>query len=386
LYFRIKTENLINISRKQKEMKINFVDLKRQYDSIKKEIDNAIERIIDNTSFILGKEVTDFEKNFSDFCNTKYSVGVASGTDALFLSLKALGVGQGDEVITVANTFIATPLAISHCNAKPVLVDCNPNDYNIDISKIESAITSKTKAIMPVHLYGQPADMDPILELAEKHNLKVVEDSCQAHGAEYKKKRTGSLGNIGCFSFYPGKNLGAYGDGGAITTNNSEIYEKLKLLREYGQKKKYHHTLKGYNSRLDSIQAAVLNIKLKYLDKWNNQRIKNAKLYNELLEGDEDIIPPIESEDVKHIYHLYVIRYDARDKLAEHLQSKGISTLIHYPVPIHLQEAYSDLGYSKGSFPIAEEYSNIILSLPMFPELNEEEITYTANSIKEYLK
>lgn len=367
-------------------MKINFVDLKKQYHSIKKETDNAIQRVIDSTSFVLGKEVSDFEKNFADFCNTKYSIGVASGTDALFLALKALDIGPGEEVITVANTFIATPLAISHCGAKPVIVDCNPDDYNIDVSKIESAITNKTKAIIPVHLYGQPADMDPILELAEKHNIKVVEDACQAHGAEYKKKRTGGFGVMGCFSFYPGKNLGAYGDAGAITTNDSEIYEKLRLLREYGQKKKYHHALKGYNSRLDSIQAAVLNVKLKYLGKWNNQRRKNAKLYNKLLEDIKGITIPVEREDVKHIYHLYVIRCNARGKLAEHLQSKGVSTLIHYPVPIHLQEAYSDLGYNKGSFPVTEKYSNIILSLPMFPELNKEEITYTTNSIKEYLK
>ena len=367
---------------KIKKSAISFVDLKRQYISIKDEIDPAIKKVIDNASFILGKDVEDFEKNFASYCQTKYCVGVSSGTDALHLALRALNIGSGDEVIVPANTFIATALGVSYTGATPVLVDCNTHDYNIDVAKIEGAITARTKAIMPVHLYGQPADMSPILDIAKKHNLNVVEDACQAHGAEYIGKKCGSLGTIGCFSFFPGKNLGAYGDGGAVTTNDPEIDEKIRLLRDYGQKKKYHHELKGFNSRLDAMQAAILNTKLRHLDKWNNQRRKNAKLYNELLANAERIITPVEREDTKHVYHLYVIRSKIRGRLAEHLQSKGISVGIHYPIPIHMQKAYLDVGYEKGSFPVTEEYSGTILSLPMFAELNEEEIKYIVQNIK----
>ena len=367
---------------KIKKSAISFVDLKRQYISIKDEIDPAIKKVIDNASFILGKDVEDFEKNFASYCQTKYCVGVSSGTDALHLALRALNIGSGDEVIVPANTFIATALGVSYTGATPVLVDCNTHDYNIDVAKIEGAITARTKAIMPVHLYGQPADMSPILDIAKKHNLNVVEDACQAHGAEYIGKKCGSLGTIGCFSFFPGKNLGAYGDGGAVTTNDPEIDEKIRLLRDYGQKKKYHHELKGFNNRLDAMQAAILNTKLRHLDKWNNQRRKNAKLYNELLANAERIITPVEREDTKHVYHLYVIRSKIRGRLAEHLQSKGISVGIHYPIPIHMQKAYLDVGYEKGSFPVTEEYSGTILSLPMFAELNEEEIKYIVQNIK----
>lgn len=360
---------------------IDLIDLKKQYLAIKNEIDKAIQKVVENTSFILGKEVSDFEKNFSNYCNTKYCIGVSSGTDALYLSMKALGIGPGDEVITTANTFIGTVLAISHCGAKPILVDCSESDYNIDVNKIESSITEKTKAILPVHLYGQPADMDSILELAEKYNLDIIEDACQAHGAEYRKKRVGGIGRIGCFSFYPTKNLGSYGDGGAITTNDPDLAEKIKLLRNSGQKIKYNSIIKGYNCRLDSLQAAILNVKLKYLDKWNEQRRKNAKLYNELLEKDNNTITPYERNEVKHVYHLYVIRTKMRDKLMENLKLKGISTRVYYPIPIHLQQAYKDLGYSKGSFPVTEEYSNSVLALPIFPELKKEEIKYIANII-----
>ncbi|OGZ17793.1 MAG: erythromycin biosynthesis sensory transduction protein eryC1 [Candidatus Nealsonbacteria bacterium RBG_13_37_56] len=366
--------------------KINFVDLKRQYSGIKQEIDLAIKEVLENTDFILGEPVAKFEKNFADYCKVKYCVGASSGLDALKLSLKALGIEPEDEVITVANTFIATALAISDCGAKPVLVDCNQLDYNIDIDKIESAITEKTKAIIPVHLYGQPADMDPIIELAKKHNLYVIEDACQAHGAEYKGRRVGGIGRIGCFSFYPGKNLGAYGDGGAITTDDPELAEKIRILRNCGQQEKYNSILKGNNCRLDSIQAAVLNVKLKYLDKWNEQRRQNAKLYNELLNKESNIMIPNEREGVKHVYHLYVIRTELREKLIKELNFRGISTGIHYPIPIHLQAAYKDLGYIRGSFPNAEAFSEKIVSLPMFPELKKEEIEFIAKNIKEIIK
>ncbi len=363
--------------------KINFVDLSKQYTPIKDEINNAIQNVIDNTSFILEKEVSDFERNFADFCTTKYCVGIGSGTDALYLALKSLGIGPGDEVITAANTFIATALAISHCSAKPVLVDCKPDVYTIDVDKIEKAITDKTKAIIPVHLYGQPADMDPILELAEKYSLAVVEDACQAHGAEYKGRKTGCLGKIGCFSFYPGKNLGAYGDGGAVVTNDEEIAERIKLLRNYGEKVKYHHSIKGFNTRLDSIQASVLNVKLKYLEEWNELRRKNAKLYSSRLDRAE-ILLPIEEKFAKHVYHLYVIRTKKRNELQEFLKQKGIDTGIHYPVPIHLQEAYLEFGNMQGKFPVTEKVSNEILSLPMYPELSREEIEYVADCIKSF--
>lgn len=363
-------------------MKINFVDLKRQYLSIKDDIDKSIFKVIEKTDFVLGEEVEKFEAKFARFCNTKYCVGVDSGTSALKLALIALGIKQGDEVITVPNTFIATVLAISDIGAKPVFVDINPDSYNIDVLKIEKIITKKTKAILPVHLYGQTANMDPIMDIAEKYNLKVVEDACQAHGALYKNKKAGSIGDVGCFSFYPGKNLGAYGDGGAITTNNKEVAEKIRMLRNYGQKVKYHHLLKGFNNRLDSIQAAVLNVKLKYLDKWNESRRKIALMYNKLLKG--IAVTPKEMDYATHIYHLYVIRIKNRDRLRDYLKSKGISTIIHYPIPIHLQKAYFDLGYKEGSFLLTESYSKEILSLPMFPELNKEEIDFIVKCIKEF--
>jgi len=362
---------------------INFVDLKRQYNPIKDEIDKAINEVISETDFILGRAVSIFEEKFSKFCGTKYCLGVSSGTDALHLALKVCDIKEGDEVITTPNSYIATAFSISWCGAKPVFIDMDPDSYNIDVSKIEDKITKKTKAILPVHLYGQSADMDPILELAEKHNLKIIEDACQAHGTEYKQKKVGSFGNIGCFSFYPGKNLGAYGDGGAITTNDPEINEKIRLLRDYGQKIKYYHILKGFNNRLDSIQAAVLNVKLKYLEKWNESRRKNARIYNKKLEG--SVITPKEMEYGRHIYHIYAIKVENREKLMNHLNSKGILTNIHYPIPIHLQKAYTEFGYKEGSFPLTERYSKETLSLPMFPELTEKEISYITEVIKEFL-
>lgn len=364
------------------EMKINFVDLKRQYEAIKGEIDACVNRVITSCNFVLGDEVNKFEEEFAAYCKSRFCVGVGSGTDALRLSLLAAGISSGDEVITVPNTFIATTLAISEVNAKIKFVDIDPETYTIDAARIEKAISEKTKAILPVHLYGNAADMAPIMEIAEKNNLAVIEDACQAHGADYKGKKV-PTGNIGCFSFYPGKNLGCYGDGGAIVTNNEEIAEKIKMLRNYGQKIRYHHLIKGTNSRLDTIQAAVLRVKLRYIEKWNGSRRRHAKLYNELLGGVVEL--PVEKEYAKHVYHLYVIRTKKRDELQGYLSKKGIASLIHYPIPIHLQKAYSDLNLGEGSFPITERYANEILSLPMFPELADEEIAYICESIKEFV-
>lgn len=364
-------------------MKIPLVDLKVQYLSLKPEIDQAIQRVIDNSDFILGKEVELFEKEFAAFSEAKYGVGVASGTDALHLSLLALGIGPGDEVITAANTFVATVLAISYTGARPVLVDIDPENYNMDPSLIKKAVTKRTKAIIPVHLFGQPANMDPIMEIARKYNLKVIEDACQAHGAEYKGRKAGSISDIGCSSFYPGKNLGAYGDGGMVLTNNEEVVQKIRMLRNYGSRIKYHHEFRGFNSRLDTIQAAILRVKLKRLEEWNEARRRHALEYNELLK-DANVITPKEEDYARHVYHLYVIRVKERNELLEYLKSKGISTGIHYPIPIHLLETYQDLGYKKGSFPITEKYVNEILSLPMYPELREEQINYVAEAINSY--
>lgn len=365
-------------------MKISFVDLKRQYKSIKDEINAKINEVLESTQFILGENVKAFEEAFAKYCSAKYAVGVASGSDALTLSLKALGIGEEDEVITVPNTFIATVDAISRNNAKSVFVDIDPETYNIDVNKIEEKITDKTKAIIPVHLYGQPADMDPILKIAKEYGLKVIEDACQAHGAEYNGKKVGSLGDVGCFSFYPGKNLGAYGDGGIIVTNNFEIAEKVKMLRNYGQKIKYYHDFVGYNSRLDELQAAILRVKLKYLDEWNELRRLHAEQYNRCLDGLSGIRLPLSKKEVKHVYHLYVIRCENRDTLQKKLLSKEIFTGIHYPVPIHLQHAYTKLGYRIGDFPVTEEYAKKILSLPMFPELTDKEIIYICKMIKKF--
>lgn len=366
-------------------MKINFVDLKRQYRGIKKETDQAIQKVIDNSAFILGEELRQFEKEFARFCECKYCVGTDNGSSALELGMRALGIGPKDEVITPANSFIASSSSISFTGAQPVLVDCDPKTYNIDPQKIEPAITKRTKAIMPVHLYGQPADMDSILKIAKKHKLLVVEDACQAHGARYKKRRVGSMGNVAAFSFYPGKNLGAYGDAGALVTNSKKIADRVRMMRDYGQKKKYHHVFIAWNRRLDNLQAAILLVKLKHLNQWNRLRRKHAYYYNELLKG-TDVVTPAELDGVEPVYHLYVIRIKKRDKLQQFLTSKQIYTGIHYPIPIHLQMAYKDLGYRKGDFPVTEECASEVLSLPMFPELKESEIEYIVNSIKAFLK
>lgn len=366
-------------------MQVPFVDLKAQFACIKQEIDQAIGQVLSRNDFILGRDVTLFEEEYAAFCEAKYAIGVDSGTSALELALRAFGVGPGDQVITVANTFIATTLAISYTGATPVLVDCDPQTNNLDVSKLEQAVTSRTKAIIPVHLYGQPADLDPILEIARRRGLTVLEDACQAHGARYKGKRVGALADAAAFSFYPGKNLGAYGDAGMITTNDPEIAEAIRRLRDYGQRGKYHHMIKGYNHRLDTVQAAVLRVKLRYLDSWNMSRRAHAKLYNQLLAG-SDVITPSEPDYAESVHHLYVIRVQDRDGLQAYLKEKGISTGIHYPIPIHLQPAYAELPYRKGSFPITEKYAIEGLSLPMYAELTPDSIAYVANSIAEFEK
>lgn len=364
---------------------INLIDLKIQYRQIKKDVNKALKNVLSSADFILGVEVKNFEKEFAIFNEVKYAVGVGSGLAALELGMRALGIGPGDEVITPANSFIASSSAISFTGATPVLVDCREEDFNIDPSKIEKKITNKTKAIMPVHLYGQPTEMDEIIRIAKKYHLLIVEDACQAHGARYKNKRVGSIGDVAAFSFYPGKNLGAYGDGGILVTNNKKTAEKVSMMRNYGQKSKYNHIYLAWNNRLDSVQAAVLRIKLKRLDEWNKRRFEIAQMYNELLK-ELPIICPVVLPDRSHVFHLYVIRTKKRNNLSQYLQSKGVSTGIHYPIPIHLQKAYMNLNYGKGDFPISEMLASEILSLPIYPEITKSQVRYVARSIKEALK
>ncbi|MDZ7262332.1 MAG: DegT/DnrJ/EryC1/StrS family aminotransferase [candidate division KSB1 bacterium] len=363
--------------------KVPFVDLKAQYTAIASEIDEAINRVLNSSSFILGKEVEQFESDFARYCGVNYGVAVNSGTSALHLALLACGIGPGDEVITVPNTFVATVEAILYTGAKPVFVDIDPLSYNIDVNKIEEVITKKTRALIPVHLYGQPADMEPIKELASEHKLKIIEDACQAHGAEYKGQKVGSLADVGCFSFYPGKNLGAYGEGGMVVTNDREYYEKMKRLRDHGQSQKYFHSEVGFNYRMEGMQGAILRTKLKYLDQWTEARRKNAQLYNKLLKSSKVVVPQ-ELRFVKHVYHLYVIRTEHRDELQQYLWNKGIATGLHYPVPIHLQKGYTFLGYKTGSFPVTEKYAQTILSLPMYPELTKGQIEYVVEGIESF--
>lgn len=361
---------------------INLIDLKIQYHQIKKEINKALNKVLLTSDFILGKEVHMFEEEFAKFNEVKYAVGVSSGLAALELGMRALGIGPGDEVITPANSFIASSSAISFVGATPVLVDCREEDFNIDPIKIEEKITKKTKAIMPVHLYGNPVDMDEIIRIAKKYNLFIVEDACQAHGARYKNKRVGSFGDISAFSFYPGKNLGAYGDGGALLTNNKKIAEKVRMMRNYGQKEKYNHIYLAWNNRLDSIQAAVLRIKLKKLDGWNQKRFDIAQTYNKLLDGLPIVCPKVFPYKT-HVFHLYVLRTNKRQKLIEYLGTKGISTGIHYPIPIHLQKAYANLMYKKGDFLNSEKFAKEVLSLPIYPEMTKAQVKYVAECIKE---
>jgi len=366
---------------------VPFLDLGVQTSSIKGEIIEKINGVIDTSSFILGQEVSEFERSFAAIAGTKFAFGVGNGTDALILALRALEIGHGDEVITVANTFVATVEAIAHVGAVPVLVDIDEATYNVSSDRIKNAISPRTKAIIPVHLFGQPADMRPIMALAKEFGLEVIEDAAQAHGALYDGQPVGSLGNIGCFSFYPGKNLGAFGDGGAVVTDDENIAARLGSLRDHGSKRKYEHELVGYNSRLDSIQAAVLNVKLPYLAKWNSKRQQNAQFYGELLSEIPGVVIPYYHPSATHVYHLYVVRIISkkRDQLRTYLQGYGVDTGIHYPIPVHLTKAFKSLGYPLGSFPCAEEASAQILSLPMYPELSEDQIEYVADKIKNYM-
>ncbi|MCM8765644.1 MAG: DegT/DnrJ/EryC1/StrS family aminotransferase [Candidatus Omnitrophica bacterium] len=373
-------------------MEVPFIDLEKQYQEIKEELKEGWEKVFKKGNFILGEEVKYFEEEFAKYVGTKYAVGVNSGTDALFLGLLSLGIGKGDEVIVPAFTYIATALAVSFTQARPVFVDIEEKTYNIDVSQIEKVVTKRTRAIIPVHLYGHPVNMEPLLKIAKKYNLKIVEDCAQAHGAEYKYQKTripghqstrkvGSMGDLGCFSFYPTKNLGACGDGGMVLTNNKEVYKKLLRLRDYGRKSRYEHIIKGYNSRLDTLQAVILSAKLEKLDKWNEMRRKNAQLYIKCLEENKDVVLPREESYGKHVYHIFAIRIKNRDKLCEELRKRGISVLIHYPLPLHLQKVYRELGYKKGDFPVAEKIAGEILSLPMFPHLTEKQIKYICENL-----
>lgn len=362
-------------------MKIPLLDLKAQYLSIKNEIDDAIKNILENTSFILGKPLEVFENEFADYCNAKYGIGLSSGTTALDSVLLALGIGKDDEVITVSHTFIATAEAVSHCGARVKFVDIDEDFYTINTELIESAITEKTKAIIPVHIYGQPVDMDIVLDIAEKYNLKVIEDAAQAHGCDYKGRKTGSIGDAGCFSFFPGKNLGAYGDAGMVVTNNEELTDKIRLLRNHGRKDKYNHIVEGYNFRMDTLQAAVLSVKLKHLDEWTDKRRDRAALYNRLL-ADSGVVTPKEAEYSRHVYHVYCIRSKNRDKIIETLNKNNIAAGIHYPVPLHLQPCYEYLKYKKGDLPVTEMITQEIVSLPIYPELSDEQITIICDIVK----
>jgi dTDP-4-amino-4,6-dideoxygalactose transaminase len=366
-------------------MNVPFLDLKAQYLPIKDEIHTALDGVLEKTAFAGGPFVAQFEKEFAAFCGTEHAVGVGNGTDALWMALLAFGVKPGDEVITVPDTFIATCEAISYCGATPVFVDVDEKSYNMDPALLEAAITPKTKGIIPVHLFGQMADMDPIMEIAKKHKLFVIEDASQAHGSLYKEKIAGSIGDAGCFSFYPGKNLGAYGEAGAVVTNNSALADKMRMYRDHGSSKKYYHQVIGWNARMDGFQGAVLSVKLKYLPQWNEARRKNAALYNQLFAGTDGIITPTEMTHAKHVYHVYALRVKNRDALISALGEKGIGTNVHYPVPIHLQNAYEFMGLKQGSYPVAEKCASEFVSLPMFAELTEEQINYVADAVKAYI-
>ncbi len=366
-------------------MKIPLVDLHAQYETIKPEIDAAIQRTIDRTAFILGPEAKQFEENFARFCNVKHAIGLDSGTAALHLAMMALNIGAGDEVITSAHTFIATSEPIALLGARPVFVDIDPRTYNLDPNKLESAITPRTKAIIPVHLYGQPAEMDAIMEIARKHNIPVIEDAAQAHGATYRGRSVGTMGLMTCFSFYPGKNLGAYGDAGALVTNDDELNHKIRMLRDHGRTSKYEHEISGYGFRLDGIQGAILDVKLKHLPEWNAARRAHADYYTELLSNvDASIVTPYEPAYVKAVYHLYVIRTRQRDELLEYLKARDIEAGIHYPVPLHMQPVYKNLGHQRGEFPETERAAQEILSLPIYPELAHAQMERVVETMREF--
>jgi dTDP-4-amino-4,6-dideoxygalactose transaminase len=365
-------------------VKVPYLDLKAQYQSIKTEIDAAIHGVLESCQFVLGSEVAAFERDFAAYCGTTECIALNSGTSALHLALLAAGIAPGDEVITTPFTFVASVAAILYAGARPVLVDIDPRSFTIDPAHIEAAITPRTKAILPVHLYGQPADMDPIMDIARQHRLVVIEDAAQAHGARYKGRPVGSIGDMACFSFYPGKNLGAYGEGGAVTTSNPDYANTIRMLRDWGQDRKYHHLLRGYNYRMEGFQGAVLRVKLRHLELWTEARRAIVRQYNDLL-SDCDLETPAEMPWARHVYHVYTIRSNERDNLQTTLAKEGIQTGIHYPVPVHLQPAYADLGYGPGAFPQAEAAAKQVLSLPLYPELAPQAVVQVAEAVKEAL-
>ena len=367
-------------------MNVQFIDFSDQYKTVQQEVERGLKSVFEKGNFILGQEAKDFEKAFARYCGVEYAVGVNSGTDALYLALSALDITVGDEVILPSYTFIATALCISYTGAKPVFAEIEEDTYNIDPAKLEKVMTKKTKAILPVHLYGQPANMDEIRAMAKKNNLHVIEDACQSHGAEYKGKKAGSLGDAACFSFYPTKSLGACGDGGMVVTNRKDVFEEVQMLRDYGRANRYEHKIKGYNSRLDTIQAVVLLAKLKHLDEWNRMRQEHAAYYGKLLKDIPGVIGPQVKKDRTHVYQTYAIRVKNRDQVMKAMQDKGIGVLIHYPIPIHLQEAYAELGYQKGDFPLSEQVANEILSLPMYPHMKKEQIDYVCDTLRKIVQ
>lgn len=364
-------------------MNVPFVDLQTQYLHLRDEVLQAVDSVFSRTAFILGEEVGAFEREFALFCGARESVGVASGCDALLWALKACGIGPGDEVITAANSYIATALAITAAGARPVLVDCLPDSYGINPQAVQAALTPQTRAIIPVHLYGQSADMTPLLDLAKSHDLIVIEDAAQAHGATYHGRLCGAMGKMGCFSFYPGKNLGAYGDGGAVITDDVELAHRVRILRNYGQSKKYHHDVAGWNSRLDTVQAAILRIKLRHLHEWNQARRRHASVYADQLKG-LPLVLPQELPGREHVYHLYAVQVEQREEFMAEMSRRGVSCGIHYPVPIHLQAAYRELGYGAGSMPVTERAAHRLVSLPMYPELSADQLDYTCSCIRSY--
>ena len=366
-------------------MAIPLVDLKAQYHSIKADIDAAVSRVLENASFILGEEVESFERAFAAYSGTRYAVGVDSGTAALHLALLACDIGPGDEVITTPMTFIATAAAVTHVGAIPVFVDIDPRTYNLDPARIEAAITSRTKAILPVHLYGQPCEMNGILDVAKKHGLRVIEDACQAVGAGYGACRAGSLGDAGCFSFYPAKNLGAAGDGGMLITNDDALADRVRKLRDHGRISKYSHGMIGYTYRLDGLQAAILNVKLPHVDAWNEARRRHAARYSELLAGVPGLTVPCEGESCRSIYHVYALRAPKRDALLDHLRAKGIGASIHYPLPVHQQPAYAFMNIPAGSFPVSEAFASEELSLPIYPEMTASQIEEVVAAVREFM-
>jgi dTDP-4-amino-4,6-dideoxygalactose transaminase len=379
--FALSSDQIRNSKSEVRNLSVPFVDLKAQYQTIKPDIDAAIARVIENTNFILGPQVAAFEKSFAEYLGVGFCIGVNSGTAALQLGLMACGIGPGDEVIVPSFTFFATAEAVSVLGAKPVFVDIDPISYTITAAAIEQAITPRTRALIPVHLYGQAVDLDPIVALAERHDLRVIEDAAQAHGAEYKARRVGGVGDAGCFSFYPSKNLGAYGEAGAVVTNDEDLAVRLRLLRDHGSTSKYAHAIVGYNFRMEEIQAAVLNVKLPHLDDWNNGRRKRADRYKDLL-SDTGLVLPREMEYARHVYHVFAVQSENREELQQRFAELGIQSGVHYPIPIHLQAAYASLGYKAGDLPVTERLAERVMSLPMYPELSDDHQRAVAAAIR----